>query len=96
MFAAETDAHVRNRLARGPKINGKRPSPEEAYTGIEQKSDHLKVWGCICYVHVDPKTIPVKQLHNKQANRGRQAVFLGYSNETTKQYWYYSADLGYV
>ncbi|KAI0999794.1 hypothetical protein K3495_g8405 [Podosphaera aphanis] len=95
-FAAETDAHVRNRLARGPKINGKRTSPEEAYTGIKQKSDHLKVWRCICYVHRDPKTIPVKQLHNKQANRGRQAVFWGYSNETTKQYWYYSADLGYV
>lgn len=94
-FAAETDAHIRNRLARGPKIEGRRTSPEEAYTGEKQISDHLKVWGCVCYVHVDPKTIPAKHLHNKQADRGREAVFLGYSRDTEKQYWFYSADLGY-
>ncbi|KAI0992172.1 hypothetical protein K3495_g16014, partial [Podosphaera aphanis] len=95
-FAAETDAHVRNRLARGPLIKGNRTSPEEAYTGHKQVSDHLKVWGCVCYVHVDPKTIPAAQLHNKQVDRGREAVFLGYSDETNKQYWYYAADLGYA
>ena len=95
-FAAETDAHVRNRLPGGPGIEGKRTSPEEAYTGIKQVSDHLRVWGCKCYVHVDPKTLPTKHLHNKQVNRGKRAVFLGYSRDTNKQYWYYSADLGYA
>ena len=95
-FAAETDAHVRNRLPGGPEIKGKRTSPEEAYTGIKQVSDYLRVWGCKCYVHVDPKTLPTKHLHNKQANRGKRAVFLGYSSDTNKQYWYYSADLGYA
>jgi len=29
-------------------------------------------------------------------NRGKRAVFLGYSRDTNKQYWYYSADLGYA
>jgi hypothetical protein len=85
-FAAETDAHVRNRLPRGPLINNKRTSPEEAYTGIKQTADHLRVWGCKCYVHVDPKTLPVGHLHNKQVNRGKKAVFLGYSSNTDKQY----------
>ena len=95
-FAVEADAHVRNRLPKGPLIEGKRTSPEEAYTGIKQVSDHLKVWGCKCYVYVDPKTLPTKHLHNKQVNRGKRAVFLGYSRDTNKQYWYYSADLGYA
>ena len=95
-FAAETDAHVRNRLPGGPQIKGKRTSPEEAYTGIKQVSDHLRAWGCKCYVYVDPKTLPTKHLHNKQVNRGKRAVFLGYSRDTNKQYWYYSADLGYA
>jgi hypothetical protein len=94
-FAAETDAYVRNRLANGPKIKGKRTSPEEAYTNEKQVSSHLRVWGCICYVHVDPKTLPTKHLHNKQADRGREAIFLGYASTTNTQYWFYSADLGY-
>ncbi|KAI0996585.1 hypothetical protein K3495_g11597 [Podosphaera aphanis] len=71
-------------------------SPEEEYTGNKQVSDHLKVWGCVCYVHVDPKTVPNQQLHNKQVDRGRLAVFLGYSDDTIRLYWYYSADLGYA
>jgi len=83
-FAAETDAHVRNRLPGGPEIKEKRTSPEEAYTGIKQVSDHLRVWGCKCYVHVDPKTLPTKHLHNKQVNRGKRAVFLGYSSDINK------------
>jgi Reverse transcriptase (RNA-dependent DNA polymerase)/gag-polypeptide of LTR copia-type len=95
-FAAEADAYIRNRLPSGPRIDEKRTSPEEAYTGIKQVSDHLRAWGCKCYIHVDPKTIPPKELHNKQANRGKKAVFLGYNDSTDKQYWYYSADLGYA
>lgn len=85
-FAAKTDAYLRNRLAHRPLVEGKRTSPQEAYTGFKQISNQIRVWGCVCYTHVDPKTLPIKQLHNKQANRGREAIFLGYCKNTDKQY----------
>lgn len=46
-------------------------------------------------MHVEKKTLPKKHLRNKQIDPGREAVFLGYSDKTTRQYWYYAPNLGY-
>ena len=41
--AVEADAYVRNRLPTGPRIEGKRTSPEQAYTGKLPRADYIRV-----------------------------------------------------
>jgi hypothetical protein len=44
---------------------------------------------------VDPKSLPVHDKRNpKQVDKGRLGVFMGYVNETTKQWRLYAPDLG--
>ncbi|KAI0991081.1 hypothetical protein K3495_g17106, partial [Podosphaera aphanis] len=56
--AAEADCYMRNRTASGPRINGKRISPLEAFTGKIPEIDHIRRWGSKCYYFVDRKSIP--------------------------------------
>ncbi len=90
--AAQTDAYLRNRTATGPLINGKQVTPEEAFTGVKPSIDHVRVWGCKCYSYVDPKSLPEGR-QDKFMDRGRVGVFMGYSEETTKQYLLWAPDL---
>jgi gag-polypeptide of LTR copia-type/Integrase core domain len=53
--------HVRNRL---PKASLNGISPYEAYFGKTPTLDHLRVFGCICYVHIQPCYKPVRFLIN--------------------------------
>jgi len=55
--AAQTDAYLRNRFATGSIIDGNptipMEPPMEAFTGVKPSIDHLRVWGCLCYSHVE-------------------------------------------
>ena len=90
--AAQTDAYLRNRTATGPLIDGKQTTPEEAFTGVKPSIDHIRVWGCKCYSYVDPKSLPEGR-RDKFMDRGRVGVFMGYVEETTKQYQLWAPDL---
>jgi hypothetical protein len=56
--AVEADTYMRNRTDTGPTIDGKRISPEEAFTGKTPSINHIRVWGSKCYSYIYPKTIP--------------------------------------
>ena len=46
---------------------------------------------------MDPKSLPVHDKRNpKQVDKGRLGVFMGYVNETTKQWRLYAPDLGHT
>lgn len=94
--AAMTDAYLRNRTDIGPEIDDQRITPEEAWTGEKPSIDHIRVWGCKCYSYVNPKSLPPKGRQDKLMDRGRVAVFVGYEENTIKQFRIYAPDLGYV
>ena len=90
--AAQTDAYVRNRLDTGPTINDEPTSPIQAFTGIKPSVDHLRVWGCKCYSHVDTRSLPSGSRTDKFVNTGRPCVFMGYDENTTSQYLMWAPD----
>ena len=94
--AAEADAYLRNRLPRGPVIKGKITSPEQAFTGEMPRHEHIRAWGSKSYDYVNPKTLPKEARHDKLMLRGREGVFMGYSETTEKQFKVYAPDLGYT
>ena len=50
-------------------------TPEEKFIGIKLDLSHLKVFGCIAYVHV------LDELHTKLDPKVEKCVFIGYSLE---------------
>ena len=91
--AAMTDAYIRNRVGTGPVVEDERTTPIEAFEGVKPSIDHIRTWGCVCYSPVDPKSLPAGTRKDKFMDRGRRCVFLGYVEETEKQYWMWSPDL---
>ena len=94
--AMETDAYLRNRTGCGLIIDGNASTPEEAFTGIKPSIEHIRIWGCKCYSYVDPKSLHAGGRRDKFMDRGRVEVFMGYVEETTKQYRLWAPDLGRV
>jgi len=54
------------------------------------------VFGLVVYLYVSPKSLLTKITSKKLLDPGVKYVFLGFSNETTKQYCVYRLDLRYV
>ncbi len=54
------------------------------------------MFGLVAYSYVSPKLLPIGTTSKKLLDSGVEYVFLGFSNETTKQYCVYRPDLGYV
>ncbi|KAI0992923.1 hypothetical protein K3495_g15261, partial [Podosphaera aphanis] len=94
--AVEYDSYIRNRLPLGPTINGKLTSPIEAYTGVRPNVDHIRPWGYKAYGYVNPKTLEPKGRHDKLVVRGREGIFMGFSENTEKHAKIYAPDLGRV
>lgn len=94
--AVVADAHIRNLQPRGPVINGKITCPYQAYTGKEPRIDNIRVWGSKAYAYVDPKTRHKDDRHDKLMLRGREGVFMGWSDDTDKHLRMYAPDLGYT
>lgn len=88
--AAQADVYLRNRTAIGPEVDGRAMSPEEAYTGKIPSIDHVRTWGCKVYSYMSPQSLPDRA--DKLMDRGRVGVFLGYVEETDKQYYIWAPD----
>lgn len=50
--------------------------PESIWTGNKPSVKHLKVYGCLAYAHI------TKQGRHKLDSRGKECIFVGYSNQT--------------
>ncbi|THC87209.1 hypothetical protein EYZ11_013346 [Aspergillus tanneri] len=90
--AAKAHAYIHNRVAIPQSAMNEDEdaiTPEELWTGSRPKITHIKVWGSKCYSHADPRSVPGS---NKLTDRGRVGIFVGYNEETTKQYRIYAPD----
>ncbi|KAI1002917.1 hypothetical protein K3495_g5286 [Podosphaera aphanis] len=94
--AVEADAYIRNRTPIGPIEDGKIKCPERTFSGEVPSIDHIRVWGSKAYTYVDPTTLPKDSRHDKLMLRGREGVFMRYTDSTDKQLKLYAPDLGYT
>ena len=72
-YAMATAVYIMNRLP--TKANGMM-SPISKWTGKRPRLDHLRTFGCKCVARIPPERRPTPK---KLADRGAEAVFLGYS-----------------
>ena len=50
-------------------------TPEERFIGKKTDLSHLKVFGCIAYIHV------LDEVHTKLDTKAKKCIFIGYSLE---------------
>ena len=68
--AVATAVYIMNRTPTAA-IHGM--TPEERYTGRKPDISHLKIFGCIAYVHVP------NELRSKLDSKAEKCIFIGYS-----------------
>lgn len=74
-------------INRGPSIPLNGRFPKEAWIGKEVSLLHLRVFGCIFYVHVDDE-LRNKLLRNKLDVKSKKCIFIGYDfDEFRYQFW---------
>jgi hypothetical protein len=95
--AAEADIYLQNRLPRRKGLQSKTYIffPEEAFTGRKGQitARHVRVFGCKYYSYIDPKSLPADRRKDKLVLQEYIYIFIGYIDETTKQYKVYIPDL---
>ena len=75
--ACSTVVYIHNR---SPHKKMKDMTPKEAYTDVKPKASHLRIFGCLVYIHVP------KEKRTKLEPVGRRCIFVGYS-KSLKAYW---------
>ncbi|RVW93884.1 Retrovirus-related Pol polyprotein from transposon TNT 1-94 [Vitis vinifera] len=70
--AVSTAAYLINR---GPSVSMEFRLPEEVWSGKEVKFSHLKVFGCVSYVHID------SDARSKLDAKSKICFFIGYGDE---------------
>ena len=81
--AARTTVYVHNRISHSVLGN---KTLEEMFTGEKPKVSHLKIFGCLVYIHIP------KEKRSMLDPSGKKGMFVGYS-EQSKAYQIYF--LGY-
>jgi hypothetical protein len=85
--AVLTAVYLRNRLPTRA-LNG--VTPYEAWRGEKPDLSHIRVWGCLAYIHVH------RIKRNKLARRARACVFVGYPPEAKGWKLYDPATARYI
>ena len=93
-WAAEHSTYLWNIMPHGPMVNGVRLTPRGAYDGVVPDVDHVRVFGCVCYSYISPKSWPAGSKSRKLLDRGRECEFVGHNDKTIHQHWVYAPDLG--
>ncbi|WVY93468.1 hypothetical protein V8G54_032556 [Vigna mungo] len=70
--AVNTAAYLINR---SPSVPLEHKIPEEVWSGKEVKLSHLRVFGCVAYVHISD------QVRNKHDPKSKKCTFLGYGED---------------
>ena len=70
--AVNTAAYLINR---GPSVPLEHKIPEEVWSGKEVKLSHLRVFGCVAYVHISD------QGRNKLDPKSKKCTFIGYGED---------------
>ncbi|KAI1000118.1 hypothetical protein K3495_g8084 [Podosphaera aphanis] len=93
-WAAEHSTYLWNIMPHGPVVDGVRLTPRGAYEGIVPDVNHVRIFGCVCYSYISPKSWPAGAKGKRHLDRGRECVFVGHNGKTTNLYWVYTPDFG--
>ncbi|RVW81314.1 Retrovirus-related Pol polyprotein from transposon TNT 1-94 [Vitis vinifera] len=74
-FWADAVSTVAYLINRGPSVPMEFRLPEEVWSGKEVKFSHLKVFGCVSYVHID------SDARSKLDAKSKICFFIGYGDE---------------
>ena len=77
--AARTKVYVQNRTPHRVLEN---KTPEEVFSGKKPEANHLRIFGCLVYIHIP------KEKRKKLDPSGKKGIFVGYS-ESSKSYRIY-------
>ena len=77
--ATRTVSYVHNRISHSALGN---KTPEEMFTGENPEVSHLKIFGCLVYLHVP------KEKRSVLDSSRKKGIFVGYS-EQSKAYRFY-------
>ncbi len=82
--AAKTDVYLRNRIITKFLINEAFTTSKKTFIKIKFLINHVRVWECKCYSHVNLKLLLVKERRDKFMNRDRLDVFMKYVKNINK------------
>ena len=93
--AEKADAYIRNRVSTGLMINENSTIFMKAFIEIKSFIDHIRVWGCKCYVFVNSKFF-TRNRKNKFMNKNKFCVFFDYLKKIDTQYLMWISDREFI
>ncbi len=94
--AAKTDVYLQNWIIIKLLINEAFMILKKTFIEIKLSIDHVWVWRCKCYLHVDFKSLSIKDRWDKFMNRNRLNAFMRYVKDIDKQYYLWVSDFDWV
>jgi hypothetical protein len=95
--AAKADIYLQNRLPGGESLQSEIYifSPEEVFTDRKRQitTRYIRVFSCKYYSYINPKLLLADRKKDKLVLQEYTSIFIGYVDETTKQYKVYIPDL---
>ncbi len=94
--AAKTDVYLQNWIITKLLIDKAFMILKKTFIKIKLSIDHVWIWECKCYLHVDLKSLSIKNRWDKFMNRDRFNAFMKYVKNINKQYHFWVSDLDRV
>ncbi len=94
--AAKTDVYLQNQTITKLLINEAFMILKKTFIEIKLSIDHVWVWECKCYLHVNLKSLSIEDRWDKFMNRNRLNTFMKYVKDIDKQYHLWASDLDRV
>ncbi len=94
--AAKTDVYLRNQIITRLLINEALMISKKTFIEIKLSIDHVWIWECKCYSHLDFKSLSIEDKRDKFMNRDRLDAFMRYVKDIDKQYHLWVSDLDRV
>ena len=93
---AKINVYLRNRTVTESLINEAFTISKKAFIKIKLLINHVRIWECKCYSHVNFKSLLTESRRDKFMNRDRLDVFIRYVKSIDKQYRFWVSDLNRV
>ncbi len=81
---AKTDVYLQNWIIMRFLINEVLMISKKTFIEIKLSIDHVWVWECKCYLHVDFKSLSIKDKWNKFMNKDKLDAFMKYVKDINK------------
>ncbi len=94
--ASKTDVYLQNWIIMRLLINKVLTILKKTFIEIKLSIDHVQVWKCKCYLHVDFKSLSIEDRRDKFMNRDRLDTFMKYVKDIDKQYHLWASDFNRV